>query len=284
MENLGAAGVAMMKCGYRLAAGAAWLMLVGGAVANPTPQTAEAASDFNGVWAPVMKGPPGQDRRGPPDGVGGPGRFAGPDRPGAPPVISARDQLNGLDHGDIRTRSLMTEAGKAKFAEYDPLLHPASNCQTPGLPSIAQIPELQEWTVTADQLTVRHESWETTRIVHLGQTAHAAGPHTVLGYATGKIDDRSVVIDTTDLNAEWGGIGRNAPGSDQRTIRETYRLIDHDTMEGVIEVTDPLYLYRPLSMPVTLKRQPAGTRIVDFPCDIEVSRRDYHYIRAGQEK
>jgi hypothetical protein len=280
-----------MKAVYRLAVGAAWLMLAGGAGAVPAPKATEGVSDFNGVWAPEKKGPPGAGRRGPPEGragLDGAGGLDGADRRGGPRAISAADAAKGLDHGDIHTRSLMTDAGKAKFATYDPLENPASNCQTPGLPSIAQIPELQEWSVAGDQLTIRHESWETTRVVNLGvqagEAARRDGPHTVLGYATGRMDDRTVVIETTHLNAEWGGLGRNAPGSDQRSVRETYRLVDHDTMEGVIEVSDPLYLTRPLIMPVTLKRQPAGTEIVVFPCDLEVSQRDYHYIRAGVEK
>jgi hypothetical protein len=197
-------------------------------------------------------------------------------------TISAEDQAKGLEQGDIRTRSLMTAAGKAKFATFDPLQHPTSNCQTPGLPSIAQIPELQQWTIAGNEVTIRHESYATTRTVHLDQSAHPSEAHSVLGHAVGKLSGASLTIETANLNAGWGGLGRNAPGSDQRVVRESYRLVDADTIEGVIEVTDPLYLTQTLRMPVTLKRQPAGTVIEDFPCDIEVSQRDYQYIRDGQ--
>ena len=100
-------------------------------------------------------------------------------------------------------------------------------------------------------------------------------------FALGKLDGLQFTIETANLSAGWGGLGRNAPGSDQRVVRETYRLVDNDTIEGVIEITDPLYLTQMLRMPVTLKRQPAGTEIVDFPCDIEVSKRDYQYIKDG---
>ena len=81
----------------------------------------------------------------------------------------------------------MTAAGKAKFATFDPLEHPTSNCQSPGLPSIAQIPELQQWSVANNEVTIRHESYATVRTVHLDQTTHPAEAHTVLGHATGRL-------------------------------------------------------------------------------------------------
>lgn len=264
-----------MRRRHYLTVGLACLALTSGALADPSPQLADNHSDFEGVWAPEPMAP----QR--------PGRPFPPDRPvphSGPMEMSQEDQAKGLDHGDMRTRDLMTDAGKAKFATYDPLLNPASNCQTPGLPSIAHIPELQEWTLDDDTLTIRHESWQTVRTAYLVPTASPEGPHTVLGHATARFEGTTLIIDTTHLNAQWAGLGRNAPGSDQRTVRETYRMIDHDTIRGVVEITDPLYLKRPMIMPITLRRQPKGTQIVDFPCDVEVSQRDCFYIRAGVEK
>ena len=53
--------------------------------------------------------------------------------------ISTDDQAKGLDPGDIRTRAMITDEGRAKFATFDTLQHPASNCQTPGLLSLIHI-------------------------------------------------------------------------------------------------------------------------------------------------
>lgn len=143
------------------------------------------------------------------------------------------------------------------------------------------IPELQEWKIGAKDVIIRHEGFNTLRVVHLDQSAHPDEPHTALGHAFGKVDGIELIIETGNLNEEWGGLGRNAPGSDARTVRETYRLIDKDTIGGEILISDPKFLTRPSRLPVTLKRQPAGTEIVDFPCDVEVSQRDYRYIRDG---
>jgi hypothetical protein len=292
-----------------VALGVIMLALAGAALAEP--QQEATASAFDGVWAPERREPPGGPG-GPPNGgpqgqrpegsfnLGGggnlqprgprggppPAGFGPPGGPGGrgprgPIEISADDQAKGLEQGDIRTRSIMTAAGKAKFATFDPLQHPTSNCRTPGLPSIAQIPQLQEWKISETTATIRHESYETIRTVRFDQTSHPDEPHSVLGHAYGKLDGSTLTIETGNLSEGWGGLGRNAPGSSQRTVRETYRLIDKDTIEGVIEIADPLFLTQMLRMPVRLKRQPGGTEIVEFPCDIEVAQRDYKYIRDG---
>jgi len=173
----------------------------------------------------------------------------------------------------MRIRSQMTEAGQKKFDQFDPLELPSANCRTSGLPGIALIPELQEWSIHDGQLTIRHESYGAVRTVQLRGRPKEAATHTVLGQAIGKLNADTVVIETYNLAAGWGGLGRNAPGSDLRTVKETYRLVDADTIAGELELSDPLYLKRPLRIPVTLKRQPAGTHIEDFPCDVEVARR-----------
>src|SRR5262249_28081147 len=145
------------------------------------------------------------------------------------------------------------------------------------------IPELQEWKVSSTSITIRHESDAVVRTVHLDQSSHPDETHTVLGHATGDFKGDTLTIETANLNAEWGGLGRNAPGSDVRVVRETYRLVDRDTIEGWITVSDAKYLRQELRLPVTLKRQPAGTEIVDFPCDPEVAKQDYRYISQGHK-
>jgi hypothetical protein len=259
------------------------------AIADTLSAEAAAKSLFNGVWAPEHHppggpgGPGGAPRRGPPPGAGfgpppGPGFGPPPGGPGGM-RISAEDQAKGLDPGDLRTRAMMTDEGRAKFATFDPLEHPTSNCKTPGLPAIAMIPELQEWKVSPTVLEIRHESDAVVRTIHLDGRAHPTEAHTVLGHAVGSFSGQQLTIETANLNAEWGGLGRNAPGSEARIVRETYRLVDKDTIEGEITLSDTRYLKQDLHLPVVLKRQPAGTQIVDFPCDEEVAKRDYQYMK-----
>lgn len=266
-------------------------LLTGAASAAPAPDQADTAI-WNGVWAPEPRGP----GRAPPrsanprtanpsnadNAIGGTTmRLGGPppmgggrsnSRPGM--EVSEEEAAMGLGPADMMIRRSMTAEGRRKFDQFDPLDLPSANCMTSGLPGIAVIPELQEWTVTGDELVIRHESYDVERRVSfLRSSPPEEAAHTVLGQAAGSISADRIVIETTHLKAGWGGLGRNAPGSDARTVRETYRLVDSDTIEGEIVLSDPKYLTRDLRIPVVLKRQPAGTEIESFPCDIEVARR-----------
>ena len=79
-------------------------------------------------------------------------------------------------------------------------------------------------------MVIRHESWVTTRIVSLGEVVHPVEDHSVLGHANGKYDGDTLVIETASLGAGWDGLGRNALGSDRRSVSETYRLIDRSAV------------------------------------------------------
>lgn len=258
--------------------------------AEPYPEDVDDAS-WDGVWAPEPSGPGGPGGRHGPGARGGPEAAGGGSgqilRLGGPPPrqggqfggdprfeISEEDAAKGLERGDMAVRRVMTPAGRAKFDEFDPLELPSANCQTSGLPGIAVIPELQEWRVSDDAVVIRHESYDVKRVVDLSGAATASGvAHTVLGTASGSLDGDTLVIETTNLSAGWGGLSRNAPGSDQRSVRETYHMVDHDTIEGEIVIRDPVYLTRDVRIPVVLKRQPADVTIESFPCDVEVARR-----------
>ncbi|MBI1339175.1 hypothetical protein GC169_03035 [bacterium] len=255
-------------------------------------------SDFAGVWESVGRGPPGGPGReggGPPDraasqdgsrtySLGSPGpsseargaanRGGGARGPGAGIVVSEEDEARGLERGDVFVRSIMTEAGQARFAQLDLKEHPAYNCLSPGLPTIAGMPGLQDWSVDGSLISIRQEAFPEARTAALGAPNPAAlAPHTRTGVATAKIEGDALVIRTTNLTEAWAGLSRNAPGSAERTVVETYRLVDANTIRGAIEITDPLYLTRPLRLPVNLRRAPTGTEFEVFPCDVEASQR-----------
>jgi hypothetical protein len=274
----------------RLALAAAVLSLALPVRAEPSP--------FEGVWQVTPMRPPGArpPGGGPPGPAGGPRRGAGPNADGSislgapPPEEEAPDpnaldsKVSGpklpanlsamLDRGDRHTWSQMTDAGQAMFTTFDPKKLPANNCKSPGLPSIAMTPNLQEWTMSGGKLSIHHENFDTRRDIALDTGARAAGPHTNLGHAVAKIDGARLTIETTGFTAAWSGLGRNAPSSDAKIVRETYQLEGPDTLRGQIEVEDAKFLKSPLRMRVLLHRAPAGTKIESFPCDLEASKRD----------
>lgn len=242
------------------------------ALAIAWPAVAQVSA-FDGVW---QVDPRGRSPGGP-HGSGGPGGPGGPPTPpqtdgGGPPL--PENLASMLDRGDKRIYGQMTPAGRAMFATFDPKVLPANNCKSPGLPSIAMTPNLQAWRVSGGKLTIHHEYFDTHREIALDSAAPMTGPHTALGYAIGKLSGDTVTIETTGLAPAWGGLARNAPSSDARIVRETYRLDGPDTLRGQIEIEDAKYLNHPLRLSVTLHRAKAATEIVTFPCDLEASRRD----------
>ena len=186
------------------------------------------------------------------------------------------NEPKGLAPGDRRVRQMMTAAGRAAFDALDPRDLPANNCRSPGLPSIAMTPNLQEWKFTVDVLHIDHEYFSTKRQIFLDGRKHPDDiPHTAEGHAIGTIDGRTLVIETSLLAAMPGGLSRNAPGSDARVVTERYTLSeDGNSMHGRITIHDPKFLTRDINLEVKLVRAEPGTEIVFFPCDIESSRRD----------
>jgi hypothetical protein len=243
------------------------------AISSKAHATATYA-DFTGVWLVDRDHrPPGgrqpEGRRAPPPPFAR-GQGLGPQGPGD----ASNDKIPGLDRGDRHVRSLMTAEGKAAFDAMDPLDLPANNCKSPGLPSIAMTPNLQDWEQSGETLTIHHDYYDTWRKIHLDRRSHpTSAAHTPEGDAVSWMDGDTLVIETTNLSATPGGLARNAPSSDARTVVERYRLSpDKDTLYGEMTLTDVKYLTQPLTLHVTLHRQPEGTTIETFPCSIEAAR------------
>jgi hypothetical protein len=259
----------------RLALVAALLVIAPAAVAQTQ------LSDFAGIWESAGSrmgpggpagSPPGA-RRNNTDGsatfgLGAPPPQARGNRAG----ISEADAALGLEMGDIRVRNMMTPAGKARFAQFKPSDHPMFNCISPGLPTVMGMPGLQDWAVTGNELTFRQETWTEPRTISLSGQPAPNAVHSRQGQASAELKDGALVITTTNLTEAWGGLARNAPGSAERTVVETYRLADANTIRGIIEITDPLFLAQPLRIPVLLRRAPNNLSFESFPCELESSR------------
>lgn len=242
---------------------------------SPAAQAQTQLSDFSGLWqsfGPRMgPGGPGGPPPGPRRDAAGPSvrlSLGGPAPvPDGRAGLSDADAALGLDGGDIRVRELMTPAGRARFAEFNPADHPMYNCVSPGLPTVMMMPGLQDWSVSGDTLSVRQDVWQEVRTASLSAVTVAEGPHSRRGQSSAALRDGALIITTTRLSEAWGGLSRNAPGSAARTVVETYRLADPDTIRGEIVITDPLYLTQPLSRQVLLRRAPASLSFESFPCD-----------------
>jgi len=60
------------------------------------------------------------------------------------------------------------------------------------------------------------------------------------GYSVGKwVDDYTFVVETTGLNPKSWIDHAGRPHSDELRVEETYHLVDHDTLELTLKITDP---------------------------------------------
>jgi hypothetical protein len=242
--------------------------------------SATKVTDFTGMWEarpPRGPGGPGGPNGGPPDG--GPGRGEPSAGQGFSPPLNEDDgkelggpDIVGLDRGDRMTYRIMTPAGQAAFAAMDPRKLPANNCQSNGLPTLALVPDLQQWAIEGNSLRIHYGDFGTRRSVYLGEGDIAARP-SHLGFSTGAVVDGELIITTTQLTASLGGLGRNAPGSASRTFVERYRLTpDRQRLTGTITVHDPEYLTRDLVLPINLVRVTDVSEIPDVECSVENSQ------------
>ena len=240
-----------------------FLLLLFPLILGPAPTGAEPTSParaFEGIWL-VVPSPPRMPRRG-----------TMRDAEGRPLGFAADEK--GLTPSDYRVRRIMTDAGRRAFDAFDPSEHPANNCRSPGLPSIAMTPYLQDWRAGPDRVEITHEYFSTRRAVHLGDAARADPEPSEVGVATGRFEGDTLVIRTVGAKPAFGGISRNAPSSDARVVTERYRVLgDGDSMAGRITIEDANFLTRPLELSVRLRRAEPGVELMLFPCDLEASRR-----------
>jgi hypothetical protein len=159
------------------------------------------------------------------------------------------------------------------FEAMNPRDLPSNNCRSNGLPSLAMIPDLQDWSVEGDKLTIHYADFDTIRPISLGDAE--AGPPTPLGHSAANFENGVLTITTTGMTAALGGLGRNAPGSASRSVVERYSLsADGQRLTGTMTVHDPEYLTRDLVLPLSLSRAPEGSAIPeDVECSVEASQR-----------
>ena len=200
------------------------------------------------------------------------------ERRGAPEQTGNRaplqmPQIEGLDVGDRAAYRIMTAAGRAAFAAMNPRDLPTNNCQSSGLPTLAKVPNGQEWSVAGEVLSIHYGEFDTVRKVYLdGRPADTAPSQ--LGHSLGEFANGVLTIRTSNLVASLGALARNAPGSAQRSITEVYQSSANGRrVSGTITIEDPLYLTRPIEVPLTLVRAAEGAQILSFPCDVEASQR-----------
>ena len=143
-----------------------------------------------------------------------------------------------------------------------------SNCSPPGLPRIMQLAQYPyEFLFTPGRVTINQEAWMQTRTIWTDGREHPPLEEldpTYHGHSVGHWEDDTLVVDTIGISdvLEFGEGGRH---SDQFRLVERIRLIDENTLENRMTMTDPEALAEPYEVTATYERDRYGT-LIEFQC------------------
>jgi hypothetical protein len=184
---------------------------------NPNPlhiRPTVGSFDFSGIWNRA--------------------RVRGQDRPRQDPFAPADLPLS--------------EKGKAAVQDFDPNDDPSFECLPATLPRtiVPVLPIQFEW-VNDDLLTIRYQTNNVVREVHMGQLTFPANVSPGrLGYSIGRMEENELVVDSKYFTFDRWGNGRGVPSGEQKVVQERYSLTDDGkAMDVTYTVADPEYLTGP---------------------------------------
>ena len=178
--------------------------------------------------------------------------------------------VEGRQHLETNTKL----RAEHKYDDYDITL---SRCSNPGVPRLALTPMRFKIWQRQDTVTFDYEWNRALRQIDMAKLLDRPDfmgsrlVPTVTGKSRGHWEGDTLVATTTDLT-DRTLIDDILPHTDDLTVIERYRLVDHDTLEDRITIQDPAYYSKPWDAAVTYKRQ---TDTI-FPEDVCLDRHDAH--------
>ena len=241
---------------------------------NASP-TVNAASppDFAGVYYPVQggrggaAGAPGAERTGGPGAAGGAPAGRGQRAGGPPPTPTRSAPLADLSQGRAPNAPKLTPEYMAKWeiirksrmsgsSEYDA----SARCIPAGMPSMMAMTYGMEVMQNKDKITMFGELNDQLRRIYLDgrkPSAKVLNDPTYAGYSTGHWEGDTLVVETVALNAKSLMDGAS-PHSEELTVKERIRLVDPNTLEDRMTMTDPKALLEPYESVRTYRRAAPG--------------------------
>ena len=169
-----------------------------------------------------------------------------------PPMTAAAQKL-------YRERAADRRAGKT----HDPL----EQCLPPGTPRSLWSGEPVLITQAPAKVTLFHQYRHLIRHVFLGGPPTLAEPDPIWeGHSSGWWDGDTLRIQTIGFNGEQWLDAAGLPQSPDMKVDESLRLLDANTLEDTVTVTDARYYKEPWSTRVTFKRLPDDTFMPEEEC------------------
>lgn len=119
-------------------------------------------------------------------------------------------------------------------------------CVKKGMPSIMLTPMPIEFVDKGDTINVRVEFNDTVRTIHMRAGANGAPPaRTPLGHSTGRWDNKTLVVETTQVDWPWFNFGIPQSAA-VRFVERFTPSADGSRLEYALTSTDPEMLAKPL--------------------------------------
>jgi hypothetical protein len=167
-------------------------------------------------------------------------------------------------------------ANLANRAELDPL----KSCFLPGVPRIMTMAWPFHIFQNDDHVAMTFEWSQVHRLIYTnGEPPLYPGIESWMGHARGQWEGDTLVVNVNDFNnRSWLDAAGNFH-SNAMTLVERYTLLDANTIEYEVTVTDPNVYAEPWTMRVKLARQQDVERILEYQCQAEVEEANGDFER-----
>jgi hypothetical protein len=214
--------------------------------AAKTQETAAPLShDLSGVWMQYPQG----------------------DLPGTP----------GMNTVNERFRPPLTPWGQARLDAARPLVGPKAiageensptlRCDPDGPPKVLNHPNPFEIVQIPGRMFMFFEEQHIWRTIWADGRELPKDPDpSYLGYAVGKWEGDTFVVETTGFNDKVWADAYGDPRSEQTHLTERYRRLNHDTLELQVTIDDPKSYTKPWISPPKLHKLEANWEIAEWFC------------------
>jgi hypothetical protein len=145
-------------------------------------------------------------------------------------------------------------------------LDPVAACLPPGMPRMMSMPYPMEVMQNAVQVNVHSEWMEQTRRIYVdGRPLPREPDPTFNGYSIGHFEGEVLVVDTVGLRGDTL-IDVGMPHSAAMRVHERIRLVDAETLEDEITLTDPEALEHPWTTVKRFHRADPDVEIMPWVC------------------
>lgn len=136
----------------------------------------------------------------------------------------------------------LTEAAKAKVAQWNPLDNDLLQCGNKGMPLIMITPLPVDFTLMGDEILMRIEEYDVRRIIHMSETALApADEYTQFGFSRGNWEGNTLVVTTDHIQEQYFDPDGVPQSRDMVTVERFMPNEAYDRMDYSITITDPQY-------------------------------------------